>query len=336
MAGIVVAVLGGGPSPEREISLATAAAVARSLSGEGFSAVPVTIGTNLSWSLPGAGPLAPEAAVAALRERGVRVVFPGLHGPFGEDGTIQGFLEVCGFACVGSGVGASALSMDKPRAREAAAARGLAVAAGLEFADVSPEEATERVLGRLGLPVVVKDPVGGSSLGMEMPRSPEDLRTALASFLSRPGGRVLVEERLTGLELSVPVLGNASTGGPVETLPPILIRPLRSDWFDYRTKYDPEAVEELCPAPVPADLAARVSGDARTVHRTFRCDGLTRTDFIVPEDGAPRFLELNTLPGLTAASLCPKAAAAAGIPFPELLRRLVRLALEKRPAGGEA
>jgi D-alanine-D-alanine ligase len=136
--------------------------------------------------------------------------------------------------------------------------------------------------------------------------------------------------RIEGIEMTVPVLGNSSVGGEVRALPPILVRPLASDWFDTRTKYDPDAVEELVPAPVSEEIRGRVVGAAVTAHRVFRCDGLTRSDFIVPEDGVPRFLEINTLPGLTPASLCPKAAAAAGMSFGHLVAELVELAVQKR------
>ena len=325
----VVAVLGGGTSPERGISLMTAKSVRESLPPDEFDSCFVEIGPDGLWSVEGGPPVRAAAAASALHDAGVSVVFPGLHGRYGEDGTIQGFLEVAGFPYVGSGVAASALAMDKCRTREVLAAHGVPLPGGIEFSGESPEDAAAEAIRRLSLPAVVKHPTGGSSLEMKLVRDRSECLAALAEMLGSSGGRALVEEFVPGTELTCAVLGNASRGGGLEALPVVLIRPRRATWFDFATKYDPDAVDELCPAPVAAEVRARVADLSLLAHRVLRCDGLTRTDFIVPADGVPRFLELNTLPGLTPASISPKAAAAAGITFPELLRRLVRMALAK-------
>ncbi len=328
-----VAVLGGGISPERGVSLGTARAVVTHLPREAFDPVPVEILVDGRWRY-GDAPAGPvEAALARMRSDGIECVFIGLHGAGGEDGTVQGLLESAGFAYTGSGVAASALAMDKARTRDVLAARGMPMAAGLEFSGTDPGPAAAEVLRVLGDHVVVKDPCGGSSIGVEIAKGAAEVSGALAVRLRSRGARALVEKYVAGREMSCPVLGNSSRGAPAEALPPILIRPLRSEWFDFRTKYDPDRVDELCPAPVEPEIRQRVADAAVLAHRALRCDGLTRSDFIVPEDGVPRFLEINTLPGLTEASLCPKAARAAGLGFPEFLRRLVLLAEDRfRPA----
>jgi D-alanine-D-alanine ligase len=329
---IRVAVLAGGPSSERDISLQTGAAVMEHVPRDRIEPMWVEILADGRWAVEEAAPAPAWEALREFAERGVRVVFPALHGPFGEDGTVQGFLETAGLAYVGSGVGASAIAMDKTRAREVAAAHGVPLPNAVEIGGVTVSEALERVLERLAPPVVVKAPVGGSSLEVTIAPDREALAAALDQHLAAPGGRALVEERIPGPEITCAVLGNASVGEEPVALPPILIRPRGSDWFDYATKYDPDGVDEICPAPVPGELVEEIDGLARRVHRAIRADGLTRADFIVPEGGPPRFLEINTLPGLTEVSLCPKAARVAGIEFPELLHRLVTMALSRDAA----
>lgn len=318
-----VAVLAGGVSTERTISLETARAILAGLPADRYEAIPVEVTAAGGWAVAGGPPEFPESAAARLRSLGVDVVFPGLHGRFGEDGVVQGFLETIGFPCVGAGVAASALAMDKARTRDVAAAHGVPLAPAVEIRwDDSPENWRPRVAA-LGLPAVVKDPTGGSSIGVTIARSSAERDAATAALLDGVG-RALVEAHVAGLELTCAVLGNTARGGAVRALPPILIRPKRgAGWFDYETKYDPDAVDELCPAPVDPALSAAVADCAVRMHRAIGAAGITRSDFMAPEGGPPVFLEINTLPGLTPASLVPKAAAAAGLPFPELLAKLV-------------
>lgn len=328
-----VAVLAGGTSPEHDVSLETAKAILAHLPPDRYEGFCVEIGRDGRWAVAGADPTRPETAVARLRELGVEVVFPGLHGRYGEDGTVQGFLEVVGLPCVGSGVAASALALDKARCGEVLAAWRIPMPVSTEVR--AADSATDRAewVAPLGLPAVVKDPTGGSSLDLFVVHTEEERDAAIARLLDRPGGRALVEQYVPGRELTVPVLGNGSLGGPLRVLPAILIRPRRAAFFDYETKYDPEAVDEICPAPVEPEIVKFASSLARRAHAVLRCDGLTRTDFIVPEDGIPRFLEINTLPGLTPASLCPKAAVAAGMTFGDLLGELIELALQRSSSG---
>jgi D-alanine-D-alanine ligase len=330
----LVAVIGGGTSAEREVSLSTARAVRDHLPRDEFDVLPVEVLPSGRWRLRDDRAVLPEDAIRHLKAARTGVVFIGLHGAGGEDGRLQAFLEVAGLPYVGSGVTASAIAMDKSRTREVLAAHGFKLAPGIELAEMKVGPAASLVLARIGLPAVVKDPCGGSSIGVSLAATASALRRSLRPHLDSPGGRVLVEKYVRGRELSVPVIGNASTGGRLEALPPILIRPHRRAIFDYRSKYDPKLADELCPAPVAPSILRRVADAALLAHRVLRCDGITRSDFIVPRGGTPRFLEVNTLPGMTANSLCPKSAAAAGLPFPELLRRLVRLAVAKWGRGG--
>ena len=331
----VVAVLGGGISNERGISLRTAEEVRTHLPPDEFDAFFVEVLADGRFRFENDEPVSAGATLIELANRETGVVFPGLHGRWGEDGTVQGFLESGGFPYVGSGVAASALAMDKARARDVLSLAGIQMPDAVEIEGPDSTAAARKVLGALTLPVVVKDPTGGSSLDLYIAGTGPELAAALDSLLVAPGARVLVEEYIPGLELTCAVLGNAGIGGDLEAWPPVLIRPTRSDWFDFEAKYDANAVQEICPAPIDPEPLARVTEWALLAHRTLRCDGLTRTDFILPEDGIPRFLEINTLPGLTPESICPKAATAVGVSFPELLRRLVNMALDRAGTGAE-
>ncbi|MEN8148766.1 MAG: D-alanine--D-alanine ligase [Planctomycetota bacterium] len=316
----LVAVILGGTSPERDISLATGESVLEHFPRDRYEPRRVEIRADGSWEVEGRDPAGPAAAGEWLR--GIDLVFPALHGRGGEDGVLQGFLETLGVPYVGSGVSASAIAMDKARTREVLSAQGFLLPAALELRgrDAIPQ---------VDLPIVVKDPTGGSSLDLAVVKDREALLAVVERLLDRPGGRVLIEEYVAGVELTCAVIGNASVGGDLRAFPPVLIRPKSAEWFDYETKYDPDAVDEICPAPVADEVSERVTTLALTAHRTLGCDGITRTDFIVPDDGEPRFLEINTLPGLTAASISPKAAAAAGIGFTELIAMLLDGAREK-------
>jgi D-alanine-D-alanine ligase len=269
---------------------------------------------------PATEALAPHSAADRID-----VAFLALHGRYGEDGTLQGMLDLLGIPYVGSGTLASALAMDKPMTKTVLAAHGVPLASGVvverhEFRR-DPVAAARRAAAQ-GLPAVVKPAAQGSSIGMSMVAREQEMRGALELAL-RDDDRALVEERLVGTELTVGVIGNRE----LLALPAVEIVPKR-DFFDYRAKYDPSLSDEVCPARIPAAAADKAQELAKTTHRALGCRGLSRTDMILTVDRGPVVLELNTMPGMTVNSLLPKAARAAGIPFPELLDRLVRLALE--------
>jgi D-alanine-D-alanine ligase len=259
----------------------------------------------------------------------IDVAFVAIHGQWGEDGTIQGMLELLGIPYIGSGVLASALAMDKVMAKSVLAANGLDVPRGFVVdaaAHRADPPATERAATDLGYPVVVKPVQQGSSFGVTIAAGPERLPAALDEAL-RFDDRVLVEERLEGTELTVGVIG---PDDDLTALPVIEIVSKR-EFFDYRAKYDPTLSDEICPARIDDALARRAQETAVLAHRALGCRDLSRTDMIATRDGRLPVLEVNTIPGMTANSLLPKAARVAGIEFAELCTRLVELALARAP-----
>ena len=321
-----VAVLSGGASDEREISLATGRCVVAALAEDGPPArvQDVRIEADGAWRVDGAR----LCATAGLERLGhVDVFFLGLHGAPGEDGTLQGLLESCGRTYTGSGVRASALCMDKLALRLLAAEAGARVAPGVcasRRAWASSAAAIEdRVLSLPRLPGdrrearwVVKPRCGGSSVGTRVVGEQRDLSGAIEGALA-VDGHVLVEAFIPGVEVSCGVLGNASE--QLRALSPIEIRPADGRFFDYQQKYDADGATELCPAPsLDAGADRRVRELAELAHAAGGCDGYSRVDFIVPASGDPVLLEVNTLPGLTERSLLPQEAAAEGIGYRDL------------------
>lgn len=346
-AGLRVAVLMGGPSRERDVSLRSGAAVAAALAARGFDVLPVRIEPDGRWSLPsdaaGALPhpssaaLLPAARPGAAAARLSRddapapdAVFVALHGAFGEDGTVQGFLETLGIPYTGSRVAASAFAMDKERAKEILVHHGIRTAAwtSVDAADWrrDPRAVLAAIDAHVGFPAIVKQPREGSSFGVTPVDDTGALRTALDAAADGPDARALVERRVSGVEVTCPVLGNR--GGPLRALPLVEIVPRGRTFFDYEAKYR-GASEEICPARVSDAVAARVRDAATTAHRVLGCDGLSRSDFIVGDDGDPVYLETNTVPGMTEQSLCPLSARAAGMSFGDLCETLVRLAIDR-------
>ena len=256
--------------------------------------------------------------------RGIDVAFLALHGRYGEDGTLQGLLDLLGIPYVGSGTLASALAMDKAMAKKVLAAEGLPVPTGtvVERASFRRDPAGEaRRAVAAAMPAIVKPVAQGSSVGLSVVATPGDMQAALDKALAHDT-RALVEERLQGIEITVGLLGNRA----LQALPVVEIVP-RDGLFDYVSKYDPDLTQEICPARIPEATAREAQALAVRAHRALSCRGLSRTDMIVSPRG-PVILEVNTLPGMTVNSLLPKAARVAGIAFPELLDRLVQLALE--------
>jgi D-alanine-D-alanine ligase len=269
--------------------------------------------------------LAQSAAdgLAGGREQGIDVAFLALHGKYGEDGTVQGFLELTGTPYTGSGVLASALAMDKVMAKRVLAADGIKVPRGVSVTKADLSASAEAVLSAASalLPAVVKPSKQGSSVGMSLVDSASEMEAALRLALDHDDD-ALVEQRIFGVEITVGVLGNTE----LLALPVVEIVPKRA-FFDYQAKYDPAQCDEICPARISEEATKAAQALAIRAHRSLGCRGYSRTDMILGSNG-PVVLEVNTLPGMTMNSLLPKAAAAAGIPFGELLDRIVRLALE--------
>jgi len=240
-----------------------------------------------------------------------------LHGPWGEDGKIQGMLDILGVPYTGSGVLASALAMDKVMAKMFLASHGLEVPRGVEV--TSADAAAARTVP---LPAFVKPVQQGSSVGSSIVDDPDGLEAAIAEAL-RYDDRALVEERAIGRELTVAVIGNDE----LQALPVIEIV-TKHAFFDYRAKYDAGESEEIVPADIPPAVARRAQELGLRAHQALRCRGMSRTDLTWTEDDRMVVLEVNKIPGMTANSLVPKAARAAGISFEALLEKLVAWALE--------
>lgn len=305
-----VALLAGGKSGEREVSLSGAKGVEQALDPEKFEVKKYDPATDL--------------ASLVVEAEGIDFAFILLHGRFGEDGTVQGLLELLGIPYQGSGVLGSALAMDKNLAKELYQLRGLPVAAWEMVDDKSGASASD-IVGRLGLPLVVKPVCQGSSLGMTIAKSDTELQAGIQKAFSHDN-EVMVEQYIVGREITAGVLGNAD---PV-ALPLIEIVPGEGyAFFDYDAKYQPGASNEICPAPISPDLAAKAQEYGVEAHKALQLRGYSRTDMMMTEDGRFYLLETNTIPGMTPTSLFPQAAAAYGLDFPALLERLIQLGLEK-------
>ena len=315
-----VAVLMGGRSSEREVSLASGRMVMAALSRSSTEddrrgparVIGVEIRSDGRW-IVGRRALLPGEAVVELGD--VDVFFSALHGGEGENGSLQGFLTCCDMAFTGSGVIASAASMDKVFARELVRAQGVRVAPAVALSRSSWPDPTEMAeLGRMAdQDCVVKPRRGGSSVGCSIVHGRAELEPALERAFQE-GPDVMVEAFVRGVEATGGVL--QAPDGTLVALPPVEIRP-RGTFFDYHEKYAEDGALEICP-PSGLDPSAceRVREQALAAHRALGCDGYSRTDFIVPAVGGdPVFLETNTLPGLTQRSLLPRAAAVAGIDY---------------------
>jgi D-alanine-D-alanine ligase len=260
-------------------------------------------------------------------------VFPVLHGPGGEDGTVQGMLDLYDLPCVGSGCAASAVAMDKIRTRECLLHHGLPMARAyvpatpLALADADRE--AKAIQDTVGFPCFLKVDHSGSTLGVARATTPADVATFLDSCRLM-GRRFLAEAEVCGEEITVPVLGNS--GRELTVLPPVGIYPVDGGYFTHSAKYDPGACAEVVPPRGLSDEQIRQVQDlGLRCHEVLQCDGMSRTDMILGADG-PVILEVNTIPGLTEASLLPKAARAQGFTFTALIDRLLELALERAEA----
>ncbi len=310
-----VAVLMGGPSAEAEVSRASASEVARALEQRGHKANLIELDTNTANALSAMQP---------------DVVFPALHGPPGEDGTVQGFLEILGYPYVGSDVHGSAVAMDKAIAKAVFAEHQLPVAEHLVLsADAQPEEAVARIQVQLGDRVVVKPLGQGSAIGVTPLANGGDLLPAVTDALGYGGG-ALIEPYVLGREITVGVLD--LDGQEAVALPVIEIRTASDQWYDYHNRYAEGGSEHIIPAPLADETNARLQQIALTAHQGLGLKDLSRADFIVTDNEDIVLLEVNTLPGMTPTSLFPDGARAIGISFPELMEKLIISALTRAGA----
>ena len=303
-----IAVLRGGRSAEREVSLRSGAQVAAALRAGGHEVVEVDVDMQ-TWDV--------------LRDGGFDCVFNALHGRFGEDGTVQGMLELLGLPYTGSGVLASALCMDKARAGRVLAAIGLHVP---EFEELEVKEGVEadvveRLVARFGLPMVVKPVREGSTIGITIARDADAVASGLV-LAGRYDRRVLVQRFAAGVEVTVGVLAT-----PDVVVLPTLEIVSDNPVYDYDAKYTAGKSHHIIPARIPPAARDAAADAAEKAFVELGCSGMARVDIIVDADATPWVLEVNTVPGLTEVSLLPDAANAAGIPFAELCRRLVEHAI---------
>jgi D-alanine-D-alanine ligase len=293
---VKVGVLLGGMSSERPISLKSGHAVADALRERGWDVVEIDVGRDLA---------------EQLRAHKVDVAWIALHGRFGEDGCVQGLLEVLGIPYTGSGVRASAVAMDKITTKRLIAGKaGIHLAADVVSVAGDPPPA-------LRFPVICKPATGGSTVGTRKAADAGEWADALAAAVAE-GGEVIVEEVIEGEEITVAVLD----GVP---LPVVRIVP-DSGFFDFEAKYTKGLTRYEAPAALPASVTEAAQAAAVVAYKAVGCRGLARADFIVEADGTSVFLEINTIPGMTATSLSPMAAGCVGIDFPTLVERLLQAA----------
>lgn len=299
-----VILIAGGWSEEREVSLAGAKGILPALKNLGHEVVFLDPAEDFARILP-------EAEKSSF-------AFIILHGEFGEDGLIQAMLDSVGCPYQGSGPAGSLLALNKAAAKTLFVKNGIPTP-GWELLPAPPGPGWKP---KIAPPVFVKPNTGGSSVDMSFVRNAADLPAAL-DLVFNTGRAALIEEYMQGEEVTCAVLDR-------QALPPILIRPKNAEFFDYKSKYEPGASEEICPAPISEKLTRLVQSLTVRAHRSLGLDGYCRADFIVSEDGNPYILEVNTLPGMTPTSLLPQAAAAAGYTFENLLARLIELGLRRK------
>ena len=329
-----VAVLFGGTSSERDVSIASGSQVIKALRSAGHDVIAMDTATGVLAAgdeqrllTSGVAPTPPDesaleqmkgqtATVLSARElQQVDVIFLALHGGTGEDGTLQALLDLTGIPYIGSGVLGSAVAMDKDIAKRLMLVAGVPTPNWL----MAPVEADE-VEEHIGWPAIVKPSKQGSTVGLTIVKKPADLAAAVEEAY-RHDDEVIIEQFIPGRELTVPVLGNEPL--PVGEI--IVDREI----FDYETKYQPNMAQEIFPADLTGPQTVEVQMLALKTHRALKLGGYSRIDFRMDKGGAFWCLEANTLPGMTAASLFPKGAAAAGLSFPEVVERICRIAIEE-------
>jgi D-alanine-D-alanine ligase len=313
-----VAVLSGGRSSEHDVSVRSGDSVAAGLAEAGHEVVGVRIGRDGRWLHDGKElELAPAGGLLAAD-----AAFPVLHGPYGEDGTVQGMLECLDVPYAGPDVLAAALCIDKLTFKRLLGSQGIPQVA---FCEAGEDGWRERALG-LGLPLWVKPSRLGSSVGITKVTEEAGLDAAV-EIARRHDPRVIVEASATGKEVECSVIGNAE---PQASVPGEIVA--HADWYDYEAKYSPGGMDLIVPPRIGAETIERVRQLALRVYRAMSCTGMARCDFFVPDSGEVLVNELNTIPGFTETSVFSKLFEASGVSYPDLCDRLVRLAIERHEA----
>lgn len=306
-----VVVLAGGWSDEREISFDSGRACEKALRTAGFEQV-----TLLDVAAPD--------FVKTLVDGQFDVAFVAMHGHYGEDGCIQGLLEILHMPYTGSGVLASAMGTEKDVAKTMYRTVGIPTPQGVQVAPQAKltEEEIDKLVNDLGLPLFVKPAANGSSYGITRVNEPSQLQDAVERAGAQ-GDTVLIEQCIEGTEITVPVLGNEDA----QALPIVEIV-TNAEFYDLKVKYEPSSLHHVIPARLDQEVYERAQQLAVAAHKVLGCRGVSRSDFIVTKDGTPYILETNTIPGMTETSLLPDSARHMGIEFPQLCRKLVEMAFE--------
>lgn len=346
MAIINLAVIFGGQSGEHEVSLRSAKQVMDALDKEKYEIIPIAISKNGQWLVGEAGKKYLESNLEnAGREGGVEIsavsefesnklpekfppidlVFPIAHGSFMEDGKLQGTLEMLGLPYVFSGTLASALAMHKRKTKIIAKSAGLKIAKDVSLFK-NKKYNLSKIIAKLNFPIVIKPAELGSSVGTSLANSEGELEAGIQTALQY-GEEVLLEQFVKGRELTAAVMGEKNP----KALPVIEIIPKISGWFDYQAKYEKGGSQEVCPAEIPEETRKKIQKYAIKIFKAVGCRDLARADFIwSDQDGQLYFLEINTIPGMTATSLAPQAAATAGMNFSDFLDKLIEGALKRK------
>ncbi|HWF60011.1 MAG TPA: D-alanine--D-alanine ligase [Nitrospira sp.] len=306
-----IGVLMGGRSSERDISLKTGQAVHQALIRRGYDAVAIDVTDRLHRD---------------LEDQKVAIAFLSLHGPGGEDGTVQGFLETLGVPYTGSGVRASAVGMHKAVTKTLLAAHGIPLPAGTVVRECDrPSLAKVLRQTKLKLPIVVKPVSQGSTIGVTVVRRAGQWSEAL-DLAHRYDSEVMVESYIPGHEATVSILGTAAEGPKV--LPAIeIVAP--EGFYDFSAKYQKGKTQYLCPAPLPPKVVHHISELTRRTYEALGCEGAARVDFRITPRGRPYVLEINTVPGMTETSLLPMAAAQVGMAYDDLVEQILQSALDR-------
>lgn len=308
---IKIALLSGGDSNEREVSLKTGEKIFQTLDKNKYEIFRYDPKDDL------------KIFIKDIFNKKFDLVFPALHGRFGEDGTLQGMLDFFKVHYVFSGCLASALAMNKFKTKRIIENFGIRVARDLIIEKNQGYDA-DRIISYLALPIVVKPIESGSSVGVSIAKNKKELEIGIEE--ASKYGEVLLEEFIKGRELTVAVLGNDNP----EALPVIEIKPKKGTFFDYQSKYEVGGSEEICPALIDEDLKNKIQNDALKVYKLIGCQDLARADFICDEENKRLyFLEINTIPGMTETSLVPQSAAKHGLGFSEFLNKLIEMAIER-------
>lgn len=305
-----VALLSGGTSGEREISIA---------SGDGAEAALKEAGFPVDRFDP-----ANKDDLKALIDGDYDVAFLCLHGRHGEDGVIQGFLETIGLPYTGPGVWSSAIAINKARSKDFYRLAGVPTAPSVTL-HAGESYTVADIMAQVGEHVVVKPASEGSSIGVSIVEGADAIEQAIDEAFSHDT-EVVVEKFISGREFTVAVVGNDKP----RALPIIEIIAQKGEFYDFESKYAAGGSKHICPAELQEEEAATIQREAIGAHKALSCEGVSRTDFILDAEGKPWALETNTIPGMTSTSLLPDAARAAGIPFPQLCTMLVQYALERR------